>query len=133
MEEKKVKILVNSYTTDYPTVGQLIDMKRMEMTLSGNKMYELVSSGMVEDAEIALDIKCLSTMSILFPKLLEDLKTENLRDLRYDDWQEVYGVFIKEIFPWMTEWKRGVKENSADRKISKLVKDGSNTDTGAEG
>lgn len=121
VEVLKIKILGNSYSTDYPTVGQLIDIKRMEMNLSGDKMYQLIASGVVEDAEVALDIKCVCIMSILFPKLIEDLKVPSILDLRYDDWQDIYKVFASEVFPWFTDWKKSLREQKVEDKLGKVT------------
>jgi hypothetical protein len=125
----KVKILENVYETNYPTVGQCIDIKRLEMTLSGNKMAALISSDFLEDSEIALDIKGVAVMSILFPQLKKDLKTNSLLDLRYDDWTEILGVFSKEVFPWFTEWRNTFRKFDVEKELDNVE----DNNTGAEG
>lgn len=116
----KVKILDNVYETSYPTVGQCIDIKRLEMTLSGNKMAALISSEFLEDNETALDIKGVAVMSILFPQLKKDLKTNSLLDLRYDDWTEILTVFSKEVFPWFTEWRSTFRKFDVEKELENV-------------
>ena len=126
MSALKISILGNSYETNYPTVGQCIDIKRLELTLSGNRMSQLLSSGSLEDSEIALDIKAVAVMSILFPKLKEELKANSFLDLQYDDWMEILKVFNQEVFPWFVDWKKKVRGLDVEQELKK------NDSTGTE-
>jgi hypothetical protein len=124
----KVKILENVYETSYPTVGQCIDIKRLEMTLSGNRMSALISSDFLEDSEIALDIKGIAVMSILFPQLKKDLKTNSLLDLRYDDWTEILTVFSREVFPWFTGWRDSFRKFDVEKNLENVEDNNTRTE-----
>jgi len=106
----KIKVLENTYEANYPTVGQCIDIKKLEIALSGNRINTLIVSENREDNEIALDCKAIAIMSVLFPKLKGDLKVESFLDLRYDDWLEILNVFSSEVFPWYTTWKDSIRK-----------------------
>ena len=103
----------HEYTTDYPTVGQLIEIKRIEHQLSSGNLTAYLMSPLPTDNDTALDIKGIAHMTILFPKMLEDLMCKSLLDLRYDDYQKVQDIYIKEIFPWITDWRDKLKPENA--------------------
>lgn len=121
MSGLKIKILENTYETSLPTVGKCIEIKRLEMSLSGNRMGALITSEIMEDNEVALDIKAIASMSILFPKLKADLKADSLLDLQYDDWMEVLRVYSKEVLPWYTDWKTSLRKFDADKELNETI------------
>jgi len=113
--KKTVKILDNTYECNYPTVGQIIDIKILENQLSQGRINSLIMSGSVDDAMVAIDIKTIAHMQILFPDLIKDLKVNKLEDLRYDDFQAIIEEYTKVILPWLNDWKNSFNEAIEDK------------------
>lgn len=128
VDQITVTINNNSYISKLPNTGQLIDIKNREYSLSHGNMKGLLTSGILEDGERALDIKAVSHMSILFPDLLKDLRCNSLLDLRYDVFQVVRNVYLKEVFPWLEDFRKEINQNLTEA-LSKSEDDNTRKDS----
>lgn len=107
---KSVQIQGKTYTTSYPTVGQMIDIQVVEKQLSRGTAKDLLISGMGKDIDAYLYITTFAHMSVLFPTLKSDAKVKTLLDLSLEDFQELVDVYTDEIQPWLQEWEEKIKE-----------------------
>lgn len=107
---KSVQIQGRTYTTSYPTVGQMIDIQVVEKQLSRGTAKDLLISGMGKDIDAYLYITTFAHMSVLFPTLKSDAKVKTLLDLSLEDFQELVDVYMDEIQPWLQEWEEKIKE-----------------------
>lgn len=107
---KSVQIQGRTYTTSYPTVGQMIDIQVVEKQLSRGTAKDLLISGMGKDIDAYLYIITFAHMSVLFPTLKGDAKVKTLLDLSLEDFQELVDVYTDEIQPWLQEWEEKIKE-----------------------
>ena len=107
---KSVQIQGRTYTTSYPTVGQMIDIQVVEKQLSRGTAKDLLISGMGKDIDAYLYITTFAHMSVLFPTLKGDAKVKTLLDLSLEDFQELVDVCTDEIQPWLQEWEEKIKE-----------------------
>lgn len=107
---KSVQIQGRTYTTSYPTVGQMIDIQVVEKQLSRGTAKDLLISGMGKDIDAYLYITTFAHMSVLFPTLKSDAKVKTLLDLSLEDFQELVDVYTDEIQPWLQEWEEKIKE-----------------------
>lgn len=107
---KSVQIQGRTYTTSYPTVGQMIDIQVVEKQLSRGTAKDLLISGMGKDIDAYLYITTFAHMSVLFPTLKGDAKVKTLLDLSLEDFQELVDVYTDEIQPWLQEWEEKIKE-----------------------
>lgn len=107
---KSVQIQGRTYTTSYPTVGQMIDIQVVEKQLSRGTAKDLLFSGMGKDIDAYLYITTFAHMSVLFPTLKGDAKVKTLLDLSLEDFQELVDVYTDEIQPWLQEWEEKIKE-----------------------
>lgn len=107
---KSVQIQGRTYTTSYPTVGQMIDIQVVEKQLSRGTAKDLLISGMGKDIDAYLYITTFAHMSVLFPTLKGDAKVKTLLDLSLEDFQELVDVYMDEIQPWLQEWEEKIKE-----------------------
>lgn len=107
---KSVQIQGRTYTTSYPTVGQMIDIQVVEKQLSRGTAKDLLISGMGKDIDAYLYITTFAHMSVLFPTLKGDTKVKTLLDLSLEDFQELVDVYTDEIQPWLQEWEEKIKE-----------------------
>lgn len=107
---KSVQIQGRTYTTPYPTVGQMIDIQVVEKQLSRGTAKDLLISGMGKDIDAYLYITTFAHMSVLFPTLKGDAKVKTLLDLSLEDFQELVDVYTDEIQPWLQEWEEKIRE-----------------------
>jgi len=110
VSEKMVVIAGNSYKINFPTVGQLIDIKVKEMQYSKGYIRELLLTELPDEMTVLLSLKVLAATEVLIPDLVKDLKVDRLRDLRFDDFTEVMKVVGGEVLPWIYEWQKKIQE-----------------------
>lgn len=110
---KTIVVGGNSYTTKFPKVGQIIDIKVLENQLSKGMSKELVT-GLPEDLDVYIYISAYAHFTVLFPDLLKDLKVSNLLELDLRDYEELVKEFIK-----VKEWINEVRE-SLHKKVEEI-------------
>lgn len=112
MDQITIKVCGNSYDIKYPNIGQTIDIKTRELTISRGQMSELMflGSASVEEADVAIAVKTIAFFQIACPKLIDDLKVKSLMDLSVIDFLELRKAFIKQINPWLREWQTKIQE-----------------------
>ena len=69
------------YKIEFPTVGQYIDIETEKIELSSGKWSDLVISRTVSAYRAIQLVECIAILKILCPKLFEDMKVLNYKDI----------------------------------------------------
>lgn len=106
---KTIKVQDQTFTLNYPNVGQFIDIKVLETRLSQGTSAQLVA-GTPAQLDAFLFITTYAHFAVLCPDLLKQLKVTSLLDLSIKDFEELSGIYLKEIQPWIEGIKTEIKE-----------------------
>lgn len=104
MEEKKIiKVKGQEYEIIFPNVGQYYRIETLKQSLSKGYYNALLRSEMYT-ASNALDmIDIEATLTVICPKLIEDLKVKNFSELGLKDFQEIRKIYRTEVMPFLKE------------------------------
>jgi hypothetical protein len=106
-------ILGNSYSLDFPNVGQLIDIERLKIKMSGSTYNELLF-GTTRQSQLAFTaVEAIATFTVLIPKLKEDLTLKSLLELPLPRVKELTDVYEKQFYPWYKDWFNIINEESS--------------------
>lgn len=92
------------YKIEFPTVGQYIDIETEKIELSSGKWSDLVISRTVSAYRAIQLVECIAVLKILCPKLFEDMKVSDYKDIDAIDFTLLLKLFTKEINPWYSSW-----------------------------
>lgn len=101
---KKFTLKGNSYTIEFPTAGQFIDIETKKSELSHGQWGKMVLSPTISTFRSVQMMECISILSVICPKLMEDLKVPDLTKIDLIDLTEILKVYVKEIYPWYNDW-----------------------------
>lgn len=102
-ESKRITIRGKDYEVKFPNVGQYYEIEATKQRL-GRGYYNTLLGNPTKTAQDALDmIDIESTLSVLVPELIKDLKVNSFSELGLKDYQEVRKIYNKEIFPFLKE------------------------------
>ena len=114
-----LKIKGNTYSIEFPRVGEYRAIEVMKQNLSLNA-YGSMARSMTSATEEALDmIDVEAYFSILCPKLIEDLKCSSFSELGLLDYIEIKKVFKESFIPWWNEIEKLLRPAP----VKKVVKD----------
>lgn len=108
MVSKVIKFKENEYQLSYPKVGQIIDIRVKEQQLSKGTVKDLIF-GTTADIDGYVYITTIAHIEVLLPQLVKDLKVP-MQDLGLVDFQDLVNLYSEEIYPWLTEWNKQIKE-----------------------
>jgi hypothetical protein len=116
MNELKFEVQGNTYTIKVPTAGDMIDIERLKMILSGGYYNEMMRTTTVSAQESLLVIDIQACFSVLNQKLMADLKCEDVKKLSVEDYRVLRNAYVKEFLPWWNNWLKLFKgeENSGE-------------------
>ena len=101
-EQIEVTIGPNAYVIKRPKVGQIIDIERMKLRLTGGTHNQMLfGSEQSQQAYVLVDT--VAVLSVLIPELSKDMLVESLLDLRPDQIKEVSKVYEDQVFPWLQQ------------------------------
>lgn len=101
LSEISIQIKGNTYTVAYPNVGEYYRIEAMKQVL-GKGFYNTLAQTPTNSANHALDmIDIEATLTILCPKLIENLKVKSFQDLGISDYKEIRKVYSDEIYPFI--------------------------------
>lgn len=106
---KTIKIQGQTFTLEYPNVGQFIDIKVLETKLSQGTIAQL-AMGTPGQVDALLFITTYAHFIVLCPELMKKLKVDNLLDLSIKDFEEMSKCYLEEIQPWLSGIKEEIKE-----------------------
>ena len=105
------------YNILIPTAGQAIRIENAKAIYSYNN-YSGIMSQKTVGANYALDIVDMNAyISILCPKLIEDLEIDgkNLLDLDVFDLQTIKKAYMDQFVPWVNEWQSALMNLNIDQ------------------
>ena len=102
MIDRSVELNVkgNKYVINFPNVGEFQNIEAMKQVLSKGMYSSLMTTGTIGSYESLDMIDIESYMSILCPKLIEDLKCDSFSKLGLDDYLELKDIYQKSFIPW---------------------------------
>ncbi len=109
-ETKKVEIKrtitfnvkTNSYTLNFPTVRNFIEIENKRMALSNGTYSQLLKS-ILKSSGMAMDmIDMVATLTILAPELMLDMKVDIL-NMDMIDAVELLTAYNKEVKSWIDD------------------------------
>ena len=104
MTELTFDLKGNSYTIKVPEIGNMIDIERLRMVLSGGYYFEMLKNSTFTSQESLMVIDIQATFSILCPQLMEDLKCSDIKKLDAKDYRELRKVYVEKFIPWWNNW-----------------------------
>ena len=115
MERKKeltvsVEGVDNTYTVEWPTVQQVIDIESFKISITKGKYTELIMLG-TKWAERALNqADMCAYLSVMAPALLKDMKVDPRNLDLVDSTTGLMQVYVKQFVPWWNEYEKVLNE-----------------------
>ena len=104
--EKTFTVKGNQYSLKFPNIGQYLDVESLRMRLSDGTYQSMLRSNLVSSG-IAMDmIDMISTLTILCPQLLKDMKSSTILDLDIMEANELLTVYKKDVSTWVDSWMK---------------------------
>lgn len=95
----------NDYSITFPNNGEYIEIEGMKARLTRDT-YNSMAVGVSVSAQMArYTVDMIACLSVLCPKIKEDLKVESFSELKMIDSKRILKVYIDKILPWLTEWE----------------------------
>ena len=90
----------NNYVAEFPNVGTFQNIETMKQVLSKGMYSALMGMGTVSSSE-ALDMVDMEAyFSVLYPKLIKDLKCDSFGELGLEDYKELKTIYSEKFIPW---------------------------------
>ncbi|NCU26939.1 hypothetical protein EOM86_09505 [Candidatus Nomurabacteria bacterium] len=107
MEEKKMfEFGGNTYTIEFPNVGQYLDIEAKRIQFSKGTYNGMIQSNL-KSSGFALDlVDMAATLSVLCPDLMKDLKSGNLFALGILDAKRLVEAYNQQLRGWMDDWMK---------------------------
>ena len=97
---KNFKIDGKTFTVNFPTVGQIIDIEGLKQAMTNNKYGAMASSGIVS-MYYALDfVDSASFLQVCCPAVARYFDITNYMDLTPEKMEMFVNVYKEEILPW---------------------------------
>lgn len=113
MPAKSVDVTIgeNTYTINFPTNGQLIDIERRKINLTDGTHKEMLTSGQQSTQQAFLLVEAITTFSVLIPDLVKNLNVKSLLDITPMQSKGMVNEYIKKYYPWFTQWMTIINED----------------------
>jgi|JI9StandDraft_2_1071091.scaffolds.fasta_scaffold36990_3 hypothetical protein len=103
--ELSITIGNNVYVMKRPNIGQIIDMERMKLKMTGGTHNQMLfSSSQSQEAYIFTDMVAVFTV-LLGDKLQTDLRVASLLELTPDQAKDLVAAYENKVFPWLQQLK----------------------------
>jgi hypothetical protein len=100
--EIKVTIGPNNYTIKRPNIGQIIDIEKTKLKLSGGTHSQMLF-GTQQAMEAYLLVDAVSVFSILLPDLTNDMVVKSLLELTQEQADQLIKCYEDQVFPWLQQ------------------------------
>lgn len=104
-KKKDITIGGNTYTLELKTNGQLIDIERMRVELSGGHMKDMLF-GVGSSPQTYVLIDAIACFTVLIPGLAKDLIVKSLVELDPLRTKMILKVYEQEFYPWWDAWQK---------------------------
>jgi len=98
-------VLENEYKITFPNNGQYIELQSTKVRLSRDTYGALSGNYETSSQWAKYTIDMIAFMTILCPKLKEDLKVASLSELDMLSSKVLVKAYIEQIVPWLDEWE----------------------------
>lgn len=103
---RKTTITIDNrnYNLEFPSVGEYIEIEALKTDVSLGKFAQLLSSRTISSLRAIQIIEIVAILTVLSPKLVEDLKVKSILDLDIQDFIKVMKAYQKDVAPWYKDW-----------------------------
>jgi len=112
----KLKIKKNSYEVNFPTVGELIQIESLKITLSNGKYGDMLQSNMVSMLRALDYIDMIAYFSTLCPNILKDAKVD-LTKIDAIDAIELLSVYKDQFIPFWKKYENLAQGNFEEEEV----------------
>lgn len=120
---KKFQIGEKTFTVDFPTIGQMIDMESLKQAYT-NGRYGAMAQSPVVSMYRALDlVDAIAFYTICVPSVGKYYDISDYSALAMDKMMELVNIYKKELRPWydgilneMTKMSNGNEDGNAETK-----------------
>ena len=104
--EREKRFVFNdvTYSIEFPTVGQFIDIESEKVKCSDGQWGNFIKAGTLSGLRAIQVIECIAILTALCPKIIENLKTKSFLEIDAKDFIVLVKIYQKEILPWYSEW-----------------------------
>lgn len=110
------------YTMEIPTAGQLVQIERQKSALTGGNYGGIMSNKTVGSEQVLNIVDMAAYLSVLCPKLFEELKIDSLMDLDIFDMKQLQDTWEEDCIPWINSWQEVLRESPKKTKEKKSPK-----------
>lgn len=101
MEKQIVlKVKGNSYSIEFPNVGQFQTIETLKQILSKGMYSALMGTSTESSFEVLDMIDMEAYLTVMSPKLIEDLKCKTFGELGLEDYLELKREYKAQFLPW---------------------------------
>lgn len=100
LKTKLIDFKNNSYTINFPNVGQLQDIEAFKITYSNGRYVDLMNSGLKMHEQMLDITDAVSYLSVLCPTLMKDLGVKSWRSLDPFMAKELVKCYKNDFIPW---------------------------------
>ena len=111
MPADSIQVVVgpNQYTIKRPNVGQIIDIEKMKLRLSGGQHTQMLYGDLQAQQAFAFT-EMVATFTILLPDLQKHLLVGSLLELEQQQAGQLVQVYEKTVFPWLSALRKAASE-----------------------
>lgn len=95
-----LRVKGNNYEVKFPNVGQFQDIESLKQVLSKGMYSALMNTNTVSAFEVLDMVDMEAYLTVLTPKLIEDLKCKSFGELGLEDYLELKKVYKESFVPW---------------------------------
>lgn len=110
------KVEENEYTVPFPNNGQFIKIETMKALLTRDTYGTMATGGTVESQMSRFTVDLIAFLSVMCPKLTENLKIGSLSDLDMVTTKALLKTYINTILPWFNEWMTLLNTDEVEEK-----------------
>lgn len=100
IKSKLIEFKDESYTVNFPNVGQLQDIEAFKMSYTNGRYIDMFNSGLKIHEQLLDMTDAIAYLAILCPKLMENLKIKSWRNCDPFLAKEIVNCYKTQFIPW---------------------------------
>lgn len=104
------KVKGNTYTVQFPTVAQFIDIESTKAKLASNGYNQMIKANTLLSNKALDFVDMTSYLTVLCPELMKDLKAQSILHMDIFDAKELMKAYSEQFVPWLNEWQKVLSE-----------------------